>query len=241
MGGGLGHGQPRSGTGRRGAVGRVDARDRQGLGDDPHRYRRFRGRGDHRGRPGPRQRQGGGLRAGRGLRLRADRDADEERGGGPGEGRRALLQLMAAVRDRRRRGRRAFPAPERSAGRGARRGPAAAHLGRRADQLLLRGNRLRRERAGRRLAAGRRDRRRGRDRLRLHPAVPLAGRGPRPRARSCARRPEARRMTAAQLRTITGSPGTCTSVWKNAAMSIGIRMQPCETGASGTYVSPWMA
>ena len=28
----------------------------------------------------------------------------------------------------------------------------------------------------------------------------------------------------------TGSPGTFTSLWKNAAMSIGIRTQPCETG-----------
>jgi drug/metabolite transporter (DMT)-like permease len=49
------------------------------------------------------------------------------------------------------------------------------------------------------------------------------------------------KAVAVQLRTMTGSPGTFTSVWKNAAMSIGIRMQPCETGASGTYVSPWMA
>ena len=40
---------------------------------------------------------------------------------------------------------------------------------------------------------------------------------------------------------MTGSPGTLTSVWKNAATSIGILMQPCETGASGTYVSPWIA
>jgi drug/metabolite transporter (DMT)-like permease len=44
-----------------------------------------------------------------------------------------------------------------------------------------------------------------------------------------------------QRRMITGSPGTFTSVWKKAAMSMGIRMQPCETGASGTSVSPWMA
>jgi len=40
---------------------------------------------------------------------------------------------------------------------------------------------------------------------------------------------------------ITGSPGTFTSVWKKAAMSMGIRTQPCETGASGTSVSPWIA
>src|SRR6202030_3154851 len=44
-----------------------------------------------------------------------------------------------------------------------------------------------------------------------------------------------------QRRMITGSPGTFTSVWKKAAMSMGIRTQPCETGASGTSVSPWMA
>ena len=40
---------------------------------------------------------------------------------------------------------------------------------------------------------------------------------------------------------ITGSPGIFTSVWKKAAMSMGIRTQPCETGASGTSVSPWIA
>ena len=34
---------------------------------------------------------------------------------------------------------------------------------------------------------------------------------------------------------------TCTIRWKNPAMSIGIRTQPCETAGSGTGTSPWMA
>jgi len=46
----------------------------------------------------------------------------------------------------------------------------------------------------------------------------------------------------------TGVPGVFTSVWKNCAMSYGMRTQPCDTGFSGTpppldpYMgSPWMA
>ena len=45
----------------------------------------------------------------------------------------------------------------------------------------------------------------------------------------------------------TGGPGVFTSVWKNCAMSYGMRTQPCDTGLSGTpppfgpYVdSPWI-
>ena len=61
--------------------------------------------------------------------------------------------------------------------------PAPAHPRRRADQRLLRGDRLRRRRADRRVAAGDPDRRRDRGGHRLHRAVPLAGLGPRPPAR----------------------------------------------------------
>ena len=39
----------------------------------------------------------------------------------------------------------------------------------------------------------------------------------------------------------TGVPGVRTSVWKNAAISMGIRTHPWETGGSGTSVSPWIA
>ena len=67
-----------------------------------------------------------------------------------------------------------------------------------------------------------------------HPAVSLAGRGPRPAAGP-------RGREHGQWLTMTGSPGTFTSLWKKAAMSIGIRTQPCETGPSGTSVSPWIA
>ena len=114
--------------------------------------------------------------------------------------------------------------------------------------VSLRGDHLRRDRADRRLAAGGRDRRPDRDHPRLHRAVPLAGHGPRAAARRPAapplrplRLPPSRPASRGQRRTITGSPGTFTSVWKKAAMSMGIRMQPCETGASGTSVSPWIA
>src|SRR2546423_1657088 len=59
--------------------------------------------------------------------------------------------------------------------------------GRRADQRLLRGHGVRRERADRRVAARRRDRRGARDSRRLHRAVPLAGPGPRRRAAGTSR------------------------------------------------------
>src|SRR6185437_4542997 len=65
--------------------------------------------------------------------------------------------------------------------------PAAAHPGRRADQRLLRGHGVRRERADQRLAARRRDRRGPCDSRRLHRAVPLAGPGPRRRAAGTSR------------------------------------------------------
>src|SRR5215469_3982949 len=42
-------------------------------------------------------------------------------------------------------------------------------------------------------------------------------------------------------RMYTGVPGVGTSVWKNAAMWIGIRTQPWEAGRRGTWVSPWIA
>jgi hypothetical protein len=45
----------------------------------------------------------------------------------------------------------------------------------------------------------------------------------------------------AQRRTYTGMPSRGTRLGKNLAMSMGIRTQPCETGCSGTSVSPWMA
>ncbi len=56
--------------------------------------------------------------------------------------------------------------------------PAAAHPRRRADQRLLRGDRLGRAGADRRVAARRRDRRPDRGGRRLRRAVPLAGHGP---------------------------------------------------------------
>jgi hypothetical protein len=46
---------------------------------------------------------------------------------------------------------------------------------------------------------------------------------------------------ARPLRMYTGVPGVGTSVWKNAAMCIGIRTQPWEAGRRGTWVSPWIA
>src|SRR5262249_1821161 len=44
-----------------------------------------------------------------------------------------------------------------------------------------------------------------------------------------------------QSRMYTGVPGVGTSVWKNAAMCVGIRTQPWEAGRRGTSVSPWIA
>src|SRR5215470_16677729 len=44
-----------------------------------------------------------------------------------------------------------------------------------------------------------------------------------------------------QPRMYTGVPGVGTSVWKNAAMCVGIRTQPWEAGRRGTWVSPWIA
>ena len=177
-----GHGRPRRRARGRRAVRRRDERQRQGVGAGPDRHRHLRGGGDHRRRADPGERACGGVRPGGRLRLRADRDADEERGGGPGSRHRAVLQHLAAVRDRRRRGRRAVPAAERPAGWLAGRRPAAAHPRRRADQRGLRGDRLRRGREHRRLAARHRNRRRARHRRRLHRALPLAGPGPRPQS-----------------------------------------------------------
>ena len=135
----LGHGQPGGRARRRRPVGWVGLRQHQGVDYRADRHRRLRGGGDHRGRPGPRQRAGGGAGPRGRLRLRADRHAAEERGGGPAARCRGVLQHLAAVRDRRGRGRRAVPAAERPAGRVAGLRPAAAHPGRRADQRLRTG------------------------------------------------------------------------------------------------------
>ena len=174
-----GHGRPRRRPRGGRAVRRRDGRQPQGVGDGADRHRHLRGGGNHRRRTDAGQRARGGVRPGGRLRLRADRDAAEERGVGPVPRDRAVLQLLAAVRDRGGRRRRAVPAAERPAGGLAGRRPAAAHPRRRADQLLLRGDRLRRGREHRRLAARHRDRRRDRGGYRLHRAVPLAGPGPR--------------------------------------------------------------
>jgi len=174
---GPGHGQPRRGACGGGAVGRDNARPPQGLGDDADRHRLLRGDRDRHWRASDRKRPRGRARSRGGLRLRADRDADEERDGRPVAGGRAVLHLLAAVRDRRGRGRCAILAAERPAGRLADRRPAAAHPRRCTDQLLLRGDGLQRERPDRRMAARRRDRRRHRGCHRLYRALPLAGAG----------------------------------------------------------------
>ena len=140
VGRGPGHGRPRRRARGRRSVGRGDERQPQGLGRGAHRHRLLRGDSDHHRRQDQGERPRGGVRPGRGLRLRADRDAAEERGGGPGHQRRRVLQLLGALRDRGRRGRRAVPAAERPAGRLAGGRPAAAHPRRRADQRLLRGD-----------------------------------------------------------------------------------------------------
>jgi hypothetical protein len=175
-----GHRQPGWRAGCRGAVRRDRARAAQGLDHRADRHRRLRGRRHHRRRPDAGQHPGRGAWARRRLRLRADRHADEERRVGPVPGHRPVLHGLAALRDRRRRGRRAVLAAERPAGGLPDRRPAPAHPRRRADQLLLRSHRLQRERADGRLPARHRDRRRDRRRHRLHRAVPL----PRPDARA---------------------------------------------------------
>jgi hypothetical protein len=170
-----GHGVPR-GRARGGrTVRRRDGRQRQSVGRGADRHRHLRGGGDHRRRADPGERARSGVRPRGRLRLRADRDAAEERDGGPIAGHRAILHLLAAVRGRGSRGRRAVPAAERPAGGLAGRRPAPAHPRRRADQRLLWGVRLRRGGADRRLAARDRDCSRDRDSRRLHRAVPLAG------------------------------------------------------------------
>ncbi len=178
-----GHGGSRRRPRGRRAVRRRDERQPQSVGGGADRHRHLPGGGDHRGRAHPGQRASGGVRPGGRLRLRADRDAAEERGGSPGSRHRGVLQLLAAVRDRGRRGRGAVPPAERPAGRLAGRRPATAHPRRCADQRLLRGDRPRRGREHRRLAARHRDRRRARHRRRLHRALPLAGDGARGSAR----------------------------------------------------------
>ena len=174
VGGGPSHGQPGRRAGGRRSVGRVGPGQHQGVGHCADRHRRFRGGGDQRGRPGPGQRARSGARPRGGLRLRADRDADEERGSVALPRGRSFLRLVAAVRDRRGRGRRAVPPAERAPSGVAGRRPAAADPGRRPDQHLLRSDRFRRGRANRWLA-GRPDPGRDRDWGRLHRAIPFTG------------------------------------------------------------------